>query len=60
VRTCALARGLTHCSLCPDLASCDKFGFLLTQFPDVKVNLQRRQLKHKARRYHQKLESGEK
>jgi hypothetical protein len=58
VRTCAVARGLTHCSLCPDLAACDKFDFLLEQFPDVKTNLQRRQLKDKARRYHQKLEKA--
>jgi hypothetical protein len=58
VRCCALARGLAHCYLCPDLAPCDKFDFLLGQFPDVKINLQRRQLKDKARQYHQRLEKG--
>ena len=56
VRTCAMARGLEHCYLCPDLQPCDKFDFLLPQFPDVKTNLRRRQLKDKARKYHQKLE----
>ncbi|MFH1594753.1 MAG: DUF3795 domain-containing protein, partial [Pseudomonadota bacterium] len=56
VRTCAMARGLEHCYLCPDLQPCDKFDFLLAQFPDVKTNLRRRQLKDKARKYHQKLE----
>lgn len=56
VRTCAMARGLEHCYLCADLQPCDKFDFLLPQFPDVKTNLRRRQLKDKARKYHQKLE----
>jgi hypothetical protein len=56
VRTCAMARGLEHCYLCPDLQPCDKFDFLLVQFPDVKTNLRRRQLKDKARRYHQNME----
>jgi hypothetical protein len=56
VRTCAMARGLEHCYLCPDLQPCDKFDFLLAQFPDVKTNLRRRQLKEKARRYHLNME----
>jgi hypothetical protein len=56
VRNCAMARGLDHCYLCPDLKDCDKFDFLLEYFPDVKTNLQRRQLKEKAKRYHQKME----
>jgi hypothetical protein len=30
------------------------------QFPDVKVNLRRRQLKFKAREYHRKLEGKKK
>ncbi len=33
---------------------------LLVQFPDVKINLRRRQLKFKAREYHRKLEAGKK
>jgi hypothetical protein len=56
IRTCAVGRGLEHCYLCPDLQGCDKFDFLLEQFPNVKTNLRRRQLKFKARQYHQKLE----
>jgi len=56
IRVCALARGLEHCYQCPDLEPCDKYELLLVQFPDVKTNLRRRQLKFKAREYHRKLE----
>jgi len=56
IRLCAQARGLGHCYECPDLEPCDKYELLLTQFPDVKINLGRRQLKFKAREYHRKLE----
>lgn len=59
IRNCAISRGLEHCSLCPDLGPCDKFDFLLAEFPEVKINLRRRQLKLKAREFHQRLE-GEK
>jgi hypothetical protein len=59
IRVCAQGRGLDHCYQCPDLEPCDKYTLLLVQFPDVKVNLRRRQLKFKAREYHRKLE-GEK
>jgi hypothetical protein len=55
IRTCAVARGLAHCSLCPDLVPCDKFDHLLSQFPDVKINLRRRQLKIKAIQVRQQL-----
>jgi len=37
------------------LASCDKFDHLLEQFPDVKINLRRRQLKIKAIQVRQHL-----
>jgi hypothetical protein len=60
VRQCARGRRLEHCYECPDLAPCDKFVHLLVDFPDVKVNLQRRQLKLKAREYHQRLENERK
>jgi len=56
IRRCAMERDLAHCSQCPDLAPCDKFVHLLAEFPDVKISLQRRQLKLKARAYHQRLE----
>jgi len=59
IRACAKDRGLEHCSLCPDLNPCDKFELLLAQFPDVKINLHRRQLRLKAVRFHQQL-AGEK
>src|SRR5665648_817798 len=53
---CRHGRGLEHCYQCPDLSPCDKYELLLVQFPDVKTNLRRRQLKFKAREYHRKLE----
>lgn len=56
IRLCAQARRIEHCSQCPDLEPCDKFEFLRAEFPDVKINLLRRQLKFKARQYHQRLE----
>ena len=55
IRACAQERGLEHCSLCPDLKACDKFEVLIVEFPDVKANLRRRQLKIKAKRLHQQL-----
>jgi hypothetical protein len=58
IRSCARARGLEHCSLCPELEVCDKFDMLISQFPDVKINLRRRQLKIKAKRFHQQLAAG--
>lgn len=60
IRSCAKARELDHCCHCPDLEPCDKFTFLLIEFPDAKTNLLRRQLKLKARKYHQRLESEKK
>ncbi len=58
VRSCARERGIEHCSLCPDLEACDRFEILMVQFPDVKANLRRRQLKIKAKRLHQQLAAG--
>jgi hypothetical protein len=55
IRSCARERGLEHCSLCPDLDGCDKFEHLLVEFPDVKVNLRRRQLRLKAQQFHQEM-----
>ncbi len=55
VRSCAVERGIDHCSLCPDLAACDKFDHLLIQFPNVKIDLRRRQLKIKAMQVRQQL-----
>jgi hypothetical protein len=60
IRLCARSRGLEHCYECPDLEPCDKFVLLLTQFPDVKINLRRRQLKFMAREYHRRLEREKK
>lgn len=57
IRLCAQARGLGHCALCPDLVECDKFEHLLVQFPDVKINLRRRQLKIKAIAFRQQFAS---
>jgi hypothetical protein len=56
IRLCAQARGLEHCYECPDLEPCDKYASLIAEFPDVKLNLLRRQLKFRAREYHRKLE----
>ena len=58
IRMCATGRGLEHCSLCPDLGPCDKFDFLIAEFPDVKINLRRRQLKLKAKEFHLGLEGN--
>jgi hypothetical protein len=60
IKVCAQARHLEHCYECPDLEPCDKYTLLLEQFPYVKVNLLRRQLKFKAREYHRKLEGQKK
>jgi hypothetical protein len=57
---CAKERGLGHCSQCSDLAICDKFEELLIQFPDVKINLRRRQLKLMAVRFHEQLATEKK
>jgi hypothetical protein len=56
IRLCAQGRGLEHCYECPDLIPCEHFEMLVVEFPDVKVNLLRRQLKFKAREYHRKME----
>jgi hypothetical protein len=60
IRDCAVSRGIEHCSLCADLEPCDKFDFLIAEFPDVKINLRRRQLKLKAKKFHLHLESNQK
>ncbi len=56
IRRCALDRGVDQCHLCPDLGACEKFDFLLSEFPDLKARLRRRQLKHRAREFHRRLE----
>ena len=56
----AQGRQLENCYLCPDLEPCDKFAFLLSEFPRVKTNLLRKQLKLKARDYHRRLEKERK
>ena len=56
IRTCARGRALDSCYQCSDLEPCDKFDFLLGEFPKVKTNLRRRQLKYKAKKFHQRLE----
>lgn len=56
IRRCAIERGLPQCSHCPDLDGCDKFDYLLVEFPDVKTNLRRKQLKLKAREFHLRLQ----
>jgi|UniRef100_A0A7C5AKG6 hypothetical protein len=55
IRSCAISRGVEHCSHCPDLEPCELFAPLMEQFPEVKINLRRRQLKLKARQFHQQL-----
>ncbi len=60
IRVCARDKRLEHCYLCPDLGPCDKFAFLLAEFPDVKTNLLRRRLKLKARKFHQRQEADKK
>ena len=60
IRLCAQGRSLEHCYECPDLDPCDKYEVLRVQFPDVKINLRRLQLKFKARQYHRKLEGMKK
>ncbi|OGP69467.1 MAG: hypothetical protein A2Y80_06335 [Deltaproteobacteria bacterium RBG_13_58_19] len=56
IRLCAEGRHLEFCWQCPDLSPCDKFDFLLAEFPDVKSNLRRRQVKYKAQMHHRRLE----
>jgi hypothetical protein len=56
IRRCAMERGLDQCYQCPDLAPCQKFDFLLSEFPDLKARLYRRQLKERAREFHSRLE----
>ena len=56
IRTCALEKGVPHCSVCRELETCDRFDFLLAEFPDVKTNLRRRRLKLKAKEFHRRLE----
>ena len=60
IRICALGRQLDYCYFCPDLEPCDKFAFLLPEFPKVKTNLLRKQLRLKVRKYHQRLEAEKK
>jgi hypothetical protein len=60
IRTCARERQLEHCYLCADLQPCDKFAFLMAEFPQVKTNLLRRQLKYKARQFHLRRELEQK
>ena len=57
IRRCALERGLDACYQCPDLKPCDKFDFLLAEFPDLKAGLRRQQLKYRAREFHRRLET---
>ena len=57
IRRCALDRGLDHCYQCPDLKPCDKFDFLLAEFPDLKAGLRRQQLKYRALEFHRRLET---
>lgn len=56
IRLCAVSRQYDSCAECPDLKTCDKYDFLLAEFPDVKVKLLRRQMQLKARSYHRRLE----
>ena len=41
IRLCALMRHQESCAACPDLAACEKFNFLLKEFPDQKAKLLR-------------------
>jgi hypothetical protein len=52
IRICAIQRHYEHCDECPDLENCDKFNFILQEYPDQKALLHRRQLKRKARDFH--------
>lgn len=58
IRICARQRHFEHCYECPDLKTCSKFDHLLVEFPDLKANLLRRQLKYRAWQYHQRLEQA--
>ncbi|MBW1917627.1 MAG: DUF3795 domain-containing protein [Deltaproteobacteria bacterium] len=58
IRICARQRHIEHCYECPDLKGCDKFDHLLIEFPDLKINLLRRQLKYKACQYHRHLDQA--
>lgn len=60
IRICAQQRHLEHCYECPDLQECKNFDHLLVDFPDVKINLRRRQLKYKAWEFHQRLDQAQK
>ncbi|OGP72023.1 MAG: hypothetical protein A2Z73_03170 [Deltaproteobacteria bacterium RBG_13_60_28] len=57
IRLCAMDRGLDQCYQCPDLKPCNKFDFLVTEFPDLKARLRRRQLKYSAQELHRRLET---
>jgi hypothetical protein len=52
IRACAHLRRHHHCHECPDLEGCEKFTFILKEFPEQKARLRRRQLKNKARDFH--------
>ncbi|MDD3579602.1 MAG: DUF3795 domain-containing protein [Desulfobacca sp.] len=58
IRSCARQRHIEHCYECSDLKECNRFDHLLIEFPDLKINLLRRQLKYKACQYHQRLEQA--
>jgi len=60
IRLCAQERQLDGCYLCDDLEPCQKFDFLLAEFPDVKINLRRRQIKYRAQLHHLKLQRDKK
>jgi hypothetical protein len=60
IRICAQEKHLDHCSRCSDLEQCNKFDFLLAEFPEVKTNLIRQHLRLKAWEYHKRLEGERK
>jgi hypothetical protein len=56
IRNCARSRKIENCYECLDLKICQNFIYLEVEFPDVKIKLLRRQMKHKASEHNRRLE----
>jgi Protein of unknown function (DUF3795) len=55
IRNCAVSRKIENCYVCEDLKSCTNFSYLEVEFPDVKIKLLRRQMKHKASEHNRRV-----
>jgi hypothetical protein len=60
IRNCALSRKIENCYECEDLNLCNNFSYLEVEFPDVKIKLLRRQMKHKASEHNRRVGTSKK